>query len=79
MICGASIGFSKGLAIELDGVNLPLPDVKKNPKRIALFGDTGSKPTKTGELGGCPRDSPAKPFQSLAQHAASQRVGRPSP
>jgi hypothetical protein len=76
MVCEASIGFSEGLAIELDGVNLTLPDVKKNPKRIAVFGDTGCKPTKTGELGGCPPDSPAKPFQSLAQHAASSSDGK---
>lgn len=70
IVCEARIGFDETLKIELQDATLDLPPVRRDPRRIVVFGDTGCKLAKEGEDGGCPAGSPAEPFASLARSAA---------
>lgn len=70
VVCEAVIGFDRALAIAMDGGMLPLAVVRRDPRRIAVFGDTGCKLGAAAE-GQCPSGSPAEPFARLASAAAA--------
>lgn len=69
-VCEAVIGFDRELAIAMDGGSLALPVVRRDPRRIAVFGDTGCK-LGTADDGKCPAGTPAEPFARLAASAAA--------
>jgi hypothetical protein len=71
-VCEAVIGFDRELVIAMDGGTLPLPAVRRDPRRIAVFGDTGCKLGAAAD-GACPAGSPAEPFARLASAAAAAR------
>jgi hypothetical protein len=70
VVCEAVIGFDQELAIAMDGGALALPVVRRDPRRIAVFGDTGCK-LGAAAGGGCPAGTPAQPFAALAAAAAA--------
>jgi hypothetical protein len=72
LVCEAVIGFELELAVAMDGGALRLPAVRRQPRRIAVFGDTGCKLGAAAD-GACPAGSPAQPFARLASAAAAAR------
>ena len=70
VVCEAPVGFDEELAIAMDGGSLSLPAVRHDPRRIAVFGDTGCKLGAAAD-GACPAGTPAQPFAGLAAAAAA--------
>lgn len=72
VVCEAVIGFDRALAIALDGAELALPAVRRDPQRIVVFGDTGCKLGAAADAD-CPAGTPAEPFARLSAAAAATR------
>ena len=71
IVCEAPVGFDRELAIAMDGGSLSLPVVRRDPRRIAVFGDTGCKLGAAAAGESCPAGTPAQPFAGLAAAAAA--------
>jgi hypothetical protein len=71
VVCEAPVGFDEELAIAMDSGTLPLPVVRRDPRRIAVFGDTGCKLGAAAAGESCPAGTPAQPFADLAVAAAA--------
>lgn len=68
-VCEAEVPFEQPLAVA--GTTFTLPAAHRSVRQVAIFGDTGCKPS---DQAGCGLDDPAWPLPALARAAA---VGKP--